>query len=129
MKNLTAFSWVKAMTIERRIFEKVQAYQREYGRAARKKAGQVKTLREINSKGSARVIDDLERGFDAEWTEKRKIYSKQIRSDVYRIKDQDKKKRLQYKCNLCVRCPEKVPAFKTAQEFFKWCGVDVSEPP
>ncbi len=111
------------------IFSELQTYQREYGRAARKKAEQVKTLREIASKGSARVIDDLTRQFDAEWTEKREIYSKQIRSAVYRIKDTAIKKKLQYKCNFAVRCPEKTPTFATEQEFLEWCGVDDPEPP
>lgn len=126
---MTAFSWVKAMTIEQSIFERVQAYQAEYYKDLKKKQRQIKTLHEINSKGAARVIDDIERQFDERWTEKRKYHSARIRDVVSRIKDQDKKKRLQYMCNLCVRCPEKVPAFKTAQEFFEWCGVDVSKPP
>ena len=111
------------------IFVKIQSYQREYGRAARKKERQVKTLQEINSKGSARVIDDLTRQFDAEWTEKRKFHSARIRSVVCKIKDTAIKKKLQYKCNFAVRCPEKTPTFATEQEFLEWCGVDDPEPP
>ena len=126
---MTAFSWVKAMTIEEGIFKKIQAYQAEYDKDLKKKQRQIKTLHEVNSKASGRVIGDIETQFDKKWVEKRKFHSARIRDVVSRIKDQDKKKRLQYMCNLCVRCPEKVPAFKTAQEFFEWCGVDVSEPP
>ena len=126
---MTAILWVKAMTIEQGLFAKIQAYQAEYYKDLRKKQRQIKTLQEIDSKYTVRVIDDIERQFDKKWVEKRKFHSARIRDVVSRIKDQDKKKRLQYMCNLCVRCPEKVPAFKTAQEFFEWCGVDVSEPP
>ena len=111
------------------IFSELQTYQREYGRAARKKERQVKTLQEINSRGSGRVIDDLTRQFDAEWTVTREIYGKKIRSAVYRIKDTGSRKKLQYKCNFAIRCPEKTPTFATEQEFLEWCGVDVPEPP
>ena len=126
---MTAILWVKAMTIEQGLFEKIQAYQAEYYKDLKKKQRQIKTLHEINSKGAARVIGDIERQFDERWTEKRKYHSARIRDVVSRITDQDRKKRVQYKVNLCIRCPEKVPTFETAQEFFQWCGVDVSEPP
>ena len=111
------------------IFKKIQEYQIDYYKALKKRDKQIKTLQEIDSKGSARVIDDLTRQFDAEWTEKRKFHSARIRSVVYRIKDTAIKKKLQYKCNFAVRCPEKTPTFTTEQEFFEWCGVDVPEPP
>ena len=124
---MTAFSWVKAMTIEQGLFEKIQAYQAEYYKDLRKKQRQIKTLQEIDSKYTARVIDDIERQFDERWMEKRK----HVRTcDIARkIKDQDKRKKVQYKVNLCIRCPEKAPVFKTADEFFRWCGVVDPEPP
>lgn len=126
---MTAFSWVKAMTIEQSIFEGLQTYQAEYCKDLKKKQRQIETLKEIESAGVTRVIDDVGRQFDERWTEKRKYHSARIRDVVSRITDQDKKKRVQYKVNLCIRCPEKTPIFATAQEFFEWCGVDVSEPP
>ena len=55
------------------IFTKLQTYQREYNRAAKKKTRQVKTLQEIDSKGTARVINDIERQFDEKWMIKKKF--------------------------------------------------------
>ena len=120
---------MKATAIDKGSFEIIHAYQAEYFKDLRKKQRQIKTLQEIDSKYTARVIDDIERQFDERWTEKRKYHSARIRDVVSRITDQDRKKRVQYKVNMCIRCPEKTPIFETAQEFFEWCGVDVSEPP
>jgi len=118
---------MKATAIDKGSFEIIHAYQAEYFKDLRKKQRQIKTLQEIDSKYTARVIDDIERQFDERWMEKRKHV--RTRDIARKIKDQDKRKKVQYKVNLCIRCPEKAPEFKTAQEFFEWCGVDVSEPP
>ena len=111
------------MTNEEAIFEAIQKFQTAYNRAVNKKLRQIKTLREIGGK-SVLIIKDVQTHFDETLLEIQKRHGTSIRHRVSLITDESIKKQVRYKVNMCIRHPEKCDTFKSAKEFYQWCGVD-----
>lgn len=121
--------------LDQTIFRGIQAFQAAYNRAVNKKTRQIKTLREIGSTGAERLIKDVQIKFDENLREIQKKHGSSIRHYVAMIENEAVKKQVRYKANMCIRHPEKCVTFRTADEFYQWCGVEkmltdiVNKPP
>lgn len=110
--------------IKQNIFQGIQAFQAAYSRGVCKKTRQIKTLREIGGTGAERLINDVQIKFDENLREMQKKHGASVRRYVSMIENEGTKKQMRYKVNMCIRHPEKCGTFKTADEFYQWCGVD-----
>lgn len=121
--------------IEQNIFQGIQAFQAAYNRVLNKKQRQVRTLREIGGTGAERLINDVQIKFDENLREMQKKHGASVRHHVSMLEDEAVKKQVRYMANMCIRHPEKCVTFKTADEFYQWCGIEkiltdkVNEPP
>lgn len=86
--------------LDQTIFQGIQAFQAAYNRAVNKKLRQIKVLHEIGGSGAERLIRDVKARFDDELLV------------------------IQKKHGASIRHPEKCDTFKTADDFYRWCGVD-----
>ena len=112
-----------SMSAEKNIFQGIKKFQNEYKQAVNKKQRQVRTLREIGGRGAEQLIQDIQIRFNDTIHEMQKRHGASVRHYVSMIEDETVKKKVRYKVNLCIRCPEKCGTFETAQEFYQWCGV------
>ena len=112
------------MSVEQNIFQGIQDFQAEYNKAVNKKLRQIKCLHEIGGSGAERLIRDVKARYDDELLVIQKKRGASIRHYVAMIEDETVKKKIRYKANMCIRHPEKCDTFKTADEFYRWCGVD-----
>lgn len=125
----------RTMSVEQKIFQAIEKYQVAYNRVLNKKQRQVRTLREIGGTGAERLINDVQIKFDENLREMQKKHGSSIRHYVAMIENEAVKKQVRYKANMCIRHPEKCVTFKTADEFYQWCGVEktltdiVNKPP
>lgn len=121
--------------LDQTIFRGIQAFQAAYNRAANKKTRQIKTLREIGGTGAERLINDVQIKFDENLREMQKKHGASVRHYISMLENEGTKKQMRYKVNMCIRHPEKCVTFKTADEFYQWCGIEkiltdkVNEPP
>ena len=105
------------------IFKAIQDFQSEYNKVVNKKLRQIKCLHEIGGSGAERLIRDVKARFDDELLVIQKKRGASIRHYVAMIENEAVKKQVRYKANMCIRHPEKCGTFKTADEFYQWCGV------
>lgn len=110
--------------LDQTIFQGIQAFQAAYNRAVNKKLRQIKVLHEIGGSGAERLIRDVKGRFDDDLLVIQKKHGASIRHYVSLIEDETLKKKIRYKVNLCIRHPEKCDTFKTADDFYRWCGAD-----